>query len=85
VEPPEFNKVVQSPHIIERMSERRIDPNEANEALFHPERVRRGNRPGRFVAERDFEGYTIRVVYTVEEGTAVLITAIKMTRRRGSR
>lgn len=75
-----------SHHARDRMDERGITQGQVYSALASPD----DNRPspkgrGRFVAEKRLEtGQTLRVIYTEEGEFYVIISVVKMSRKRRS-
>jgi len=77
-------------HAREQMDARRVTEAEVELTVRQPE-DQYPSREGRTVAEKSFPSrtggrpYTVRVVYIVEEENAVIITVVRMTRKRRRR
>ncbi len=71
-------------HAKERMEERGVTQSQVYAALKEPDDNRPSSKSsGRFVAEKRLEtGQTLRVIYTEEGELYVIISVIKMSRKR---
>jgi hypothetical protein len=72
-------------HERDRMDERGVTQPEVYSATNEPDhRYPSPKQPGRMIAEKHLEtGHTLRVICTEEDDMYVIISVIKMSRRRG--
>lgn len=73
-----------SHHARDRMDERRVTQKQVYATLKDPDDKRPSDKtPGRLIVEKQLgERYTLRVIYTEENDMYVIISVIKMSRKR---